>query len=309
MQNLQALQRSINSAKNLQSIVSTMKAFASSNIAQFQSAANASFTYRHVLDMALYALLSREEKKPGYRQEKAGATIHIVFGSDHGLAGRFNERIVSYIGEQIPAGDDHVVITVGQQLLLRLSGEIPITESLSMPQTEDGITAVVQKLLLAMDQLQEEMTVTQIILYYNKPLEGATFAEETEILLPVDLEGFAQKITRWESRSIPNYFIEKEDLLADLIRQYIFITLYRTFAYSLASENASRLASMQAAEKNIEERLEELTSDYRRQRQNSITEEINDINAGFRAIKKTKEGQESAKERAGSQKQGATRRI
>lgn len=298
MQNLQALQRSINSAKNLQSIVSTMKAFASSNIAQFQSAAKSSLAYRYVLDMALYALLSREDKKPGYRQEKAGAILHIVFGSDHGLAGRFNERIVSYIRQEIPSGEEHVVIAVGQQLLLRLSGEIPIRDSLSMPQTEEGITAVVQKLLLLIDQLQEEMPVAQITLYYNKPLEGATFAEETEILLPVDLEGFAQKITQWESRSIPNYFIEKENLLADLLRQYIFITLYRTFAYSLASENASRLASMQAAEKNIEERLEELTSDYRRQRQNSITEEINDINAGFRAIKKTKEDQEFARERA-----------
>lgn len=289
MQSLQGLQRSINSAKNLQSIVTTMKAFASSNITQFQNAAKSSLAYRRVLDMALYVLLTGEDEKYAFRQEKDGHTIHIVFGSDHGLAGRFNERIVAYILKEIPAGEQHTVIVVGQQLVVRLAGDVHIADELSMPQTEDGITAMVQRLLYKIDGLQDEIPVTKVLLYYNKPLEGATFKEEKEVLLPVDLEGFARKTTRWESRSIPTYFMDRENLFSDLLRQYIFITLYRTFAYSLASENASRLASMQAAEKNIEERLEELISSYRRQRQNSITEEINDINAGFRAIKKAKE--------------------
>lgn len=72
-----------------------------------------------------------------------------------------------------------------------------------------------------------------------------------------------------------------------MIQQYFFITLYRSLCYSLASENASRLASMQAAEKNIDERLDELNASFRRQRQNQITEEINDIVSGFKAIKKS----------------------
>ena len=45
---------------------------------------------------------------------------------------------------------------------------------------------------------------------------------------------------------------------------------------------------MQSAEKNIEERLEGLLSEFRRKRQNDITEEINDVISGFKAIKKDK---------------------
>ncbi|TVS11194.1 MAG: hypothetical protein EA424_24140 [Planctomycetaceae bacterium] len=41
---------------------------------------------------------------------------------------------------------------------------------------------------------------------------------------------------------------------------------------------------MQAAEKNVEERLEELTSQYHRRRQNTITEELLDVTAGFELL-------------------------
>jgi F-type H+-transporting ATPase subunit gamma len=60
--------------------------------------------------------------------------------------------------------------------------------------------------------------------------------------------------------------------------------MFRAFAESLASENASRLASMQAAEKNIEERLDQLDTQYNHERQRSITEELLDIVAGAEAV-------------------------
>jgi F0F1-type ATP synthase gamma subunit len=60
----------------------------------------------------------------------------------------------------------------------------------------------------------------------------------------------------------------------------------RASAESLTSENASRLASMQGAERNIEERLEQLTQRYHRGRQMAITEELLDIVTGFEALRK-----------------------
>jgi F-type H+-transporting ATPase subunit gamma len=74
-------------------------------------------------------------------------------------------------------------------------------------------------------------------------------------------------------------------LFSSLIQQYLFVSLYRAFAESLASENAGRLASMQAAERNIEDLLEELNSQFQQQRQSSITEELLDIVAGFEALR------------------------
>ena len=62
---------------------------------------------------------------------------------------------------------------------------------------------------------------------------------------------------------IPTFTLDEQRLFQLLIREYLFVSLYRAFAESLASENASRLASMQVAEKNIEERLRVLNTESR----------------------------------------------
>jgi len=75
-----------------------------------------------------------------------------------------------------------------------------------------------------------------------------------------------------------------ETLLSSLIRQYLFISIFQACAESLASEHASRLLSMQIAEKSIKGRIEDLRAEFRQQRQNSITEELLDVVAGFEVL-------------------------
>ena len=72
--------------------------------------------------------------------------------------------------------------------------------------------------------------------------------------------------------------------LRALIREYLFISLFRACAESLASENASRLAAMQRAEKNIDELLENLNRTFHRLRQSGIDEELFDVVSGFEAL-------------------------
>lgn len=75
-----------------------------------------------------------------------------------------------------------------------------------------------------------------------------------------------------------------EATLLALVREYLFVSLFRACAQSMASENASRLAAMQRAEKNIDELLDELHQGYNRLRQGSIDEELFDVIAGFEAL-------------------------
>lgn len=288
MEDLQSIKRRINSAEQLQSVVSIMKAHASSNITQFQNAAIASMTYRKILDMGLYVILSRNEERISPQQQKKGGTIHIVFGSDYGLAGRFNERIAGFALKKIIPRKEDVILAIGQEILPRLEEQLMVSGTLPVPQTEEGITSMVQKLLFEIDEIRNEKAIGEIMLYYNKPVESTIFEEENERLFPIDFEKLAKNKVDWKSKSIPTYLVSRETLLSDLIQQYFFITLYRSFCYSMASENESRLASMEAAGKNIDERLDALNFCYRRRRQDQITEEISDVISGFKAIKKSK---------------------
>lgn len=287
MSGLEGIKKSIDSAEGLRTIVNTMKAHASSNINQFQNAAKASMEYRKVLDMSLYVVLSNEDDEDvlSLDEVKNGNTLHIVFGSDHGLAGRFNERITSFALEKIWHNEDDKVLVIGQQIRQRLKDDFDIYKTFMQPQSTDNISTRVNELLVEIDEIRDEQAIEKIILYYNKPADNPTFTEETELLFPIDLLALAKNKIEWESRSIPTYFVEKQEIISDLIRQYFFITLYRAFCYSLAAENASRLDSMQSAEKNIDNRLEELNFLFRQERQNGITEELNDIISGFKAIR------------------------
>ena len=73
--------------------------------------------------------------------------------------------------------------------------------------------------------------------------------------------------------------------LRALVREYLFVSLFKACAESLASENASRLAAMQRAEKNIGERLQDLTRAFHHLRQTAIDEELFDVVSGFEALK------------------------
>jgi F-type H+-transporting ATPase subunit gamma len=96
----------------------------------------------------------------------------------------------------------------------------------------------------------------------------------------------------WPTRNLPIRTVEWRPLFSALVREHLFVTLYRSFAESLAAEQTNRLASMQASEHNIEERLEELRLVYRQQRQAANTEELLDIASGWEALHSA-EGEEA----------------
>jgi F-type H+-transporting ATPase subunit gamma len=88
----------------------------------------------------------------------------------------------------------------------------------------------------------------------------------------------------WPTEKLPELMGARSTTLRSLIREYLFVSLYRAAAESLASENTSRLAAMQRAEKNIDELLEELTATFHRLRQSGIDAELFDLVSGFEAL-------------------------
>lgn len=287
MKSLQSMKKSIESTSNLYSIVNTMKAHASTNIIQFQQASNASMAYRLVLDKALYVVLKKVPDTNMDTPSKKGRKIYVVFGSDHGLCGRFNERMITYADQVIRHEEKAIIFVIGQQVVSRLDETFPVTESFSVPQTTDGVTSAVQQLLVSIDEMRNREKISEILLLYNKPSGKTDFDETTEKLFPLNPKELWRESLGWDSNSLPTFYMDGEILLQDLLQQYFFITLYRAYCYSLVAENESRISSMTSAKKNIEEKLEEQQSQYKQIRQNAITEEILDITSGFMAFKKS----------------------
>ena len=214
----------------------------------------------------------------------------IVFGTDQGLCGQFNHLIAGHALEEmrktgVPA-ENRIIIAVGLRVadLLEDSGQ-KVFEVLSPPGSTAGITPMVQDITVLLEDWRFKRQIGQMHLFYHEYLSGASYRPMSLRILPVEETWLTDlKRRKWESRTLPVFTMEWENLFRALIGEYLFVCIYRAFANSLASENASRLAAMQSAEKNIEERLEELFMQFHRQRQMTITEELLDIVSGFEAL-------------------------
>jgi F-type H+-transporting ATPase subunit gamma len=78
--------------------------------------------------------------------------------------------------------------------------------------------------------------------------------------------------------------MDSQALLSSLVREHLFVSIFRAGAESMASEHATRLAAMQAAERNIGEHLDEMNGVFHRARQQAITEELLDIISGYETL-------------------------
>jgi len=227
-----SLRRQITSASDLQSVVRTMKALAASSIGQYETSVRALADYYRTVELGLSACLRAREPAAVLAERDApadaGAISALVFGSDQGLVGQFNDVVADYAIAALAALPGQAEVwAVGERVHARLA--------------DAGL-----------------------------PLDDRWRRELSE--------------RPWLTRSVPDVMGSGTATLGALIREYLFVSLFRACAESLASENASRLAAMQRADKNIDELLETLNRTCQRLRQSGIDEELFDVVAGFEAL-------------------------
>lgn len=292
METAESLTRAISVTQELRSVVKNMKALAGVNIRQCERAAHAVAEYNRTIEMGLQIALGRlpahlfpPKYAPG---QKLGA---VVFGSDQGMCGPLNDQVVSHasraLGKLSARRIDQSILAVGARAASQLEARGRRLEgSISVPSSTAGINRAVEELLAKIEEWHFGRGMEFVVLFYARPVSGAWYRTRGVRLLPVDTEWInSLKAKPWPSKVIPTFDLDEATLFRLLIREYLFVSLYRAFAESLASENASRLASMQVAEKNIEERLRTLTAESRQVRQDSIASELLDIIASFEALR------------------------
>lgn len=289
METLERLRQRLDSFDDLRDIVGTMKTLSAASIHQYEEAVRSLADYRRTVELGLHIVLRESEPHPDRQLRKGGHLAAIIFGTDHGLCGRFNEEITKYALQRmnsVPADPARRILVVGMRAsdLMESSGQ-PVTEVLDLPGSANQISATIQDILLHIDRWREEPGLDWLCLFHNCPIGKSSYRPVSLHLLPLHIERFHRlKENAWPSRNLPTYTMDRQDLLSSLLRQYFFISLFRACAESQAAEHGSRLAAMQAAERNLNERMEELFGQYRRARQEAITNELLDIVAGFEAV-------------------------
>lgn len=298
MPTLEALRHALDVVQDLRSIVRTMKALAAVSIHQYDRAVAALADYDRAVRQGLTVVLRElaTEARANGDLPANGAfgalaphdrpvTGAIAFGSDHGLCGRFNEVLASRVAcdlEKLPANCRRVAaVGARQATALEEQGLLP-EHLIYAPGAASAIGQTVRQLLPVLEQWRAA-GVGRVLLFHNRHDGSDSHRPVSLSLLPLDPDALRCEWLR-PGRSLPGYASDRASLLAALLREWFFVELFRACAESMASEHASRLLAMQAAERNIGDRLAELNSAWRQQRQEAITAELLDVVAGFEAM-------------------------
>jgi F-type H+-transporting ATPase subunit gamma len=294
METLESLSRQIVGAGELKSIVRTMKAMSASNIGQYQAAVASLNDY--YISIALGIASYFKDKKIGpileleHWKDKGDKSIcAIVFGSDQGFVGQFNDSLTSFVSESLDAfAGKKEVWTIGERipLLLKDAG-LQVTKNFPLPNSIHVVTTLIGSILVNIQESFAKGTLNEFYIFHNHSNPETTYGAKKQRLLPLD-EQWRQKLVqlKWPTSKIPQVLGDSNSTLKALLSEYLFVTLFKACAESLASENYSRLSAMQRAEKNIEDLQDDIGHAYHRLRQSSIDEELFDVVSGFEALKK-----------------------
>ena len=282
------MRRKIAGAGDLQSVVRTMKAVAASSIGQYENSVSALADFNRAVELGLGVCFRKSGPAPLIPERKIpGAIGAVVFGSDQGLVGQFNDAVADFAIKTLAAlPGKPEVWAVGERVHERLADSgLPLRGLFPVPNSVKAITPLVGQILLGSEARQQRGEIAELHLFHNRPKSGAIYEPVDQRLLPLD-ETWRRNLAevRWPAGNVPEVMGGGTATLRAFLRGYFFVSIFRACAESLASENASRLSAMQRADKNIDELLEDLNRSFHRSRQNGIDEELFDVVSGFEAL-------------------------
>src|SRR5215210_142363 len=234
------------------------------------------------------------------REEARRIGILLVTG-DRGLAGAFNSNIIregmrlkrEFQGD----GSDVAFAAVGRRGVSALTFRSEDVIDSYVGFTDRPGFANAREIGEALTSAYVDEELDRVELIYNRYVSPMTQYVRRQTLLPLQQaevygEGVPEQeeeeeeseIERAHSRALWIYEPEPEELLAQLIPEYVNISVYRALLESTASEHGARMTAMRSAAENAESMMDDLTLEMNRVRQAEITQEILEVVSGAEAL-------------------------
>ena len=290
MPNLKEIRNRIVSVGSTMQITSAMKMVSAAKLKRAQDAVTKLRPYASKLKelfQNLSAVTDPSENKFAKINDSKSVLI-VAVTSNRGLCGGFNNNIikrVQYLIQNDLKENDVKVLCLGKKVkdVIKKTPNYFITEELSAVEdifsdlTFDRASTIANELM----KLYKQQQFSKIVVVYNRFVNAATQAIETEQFLPV------LEVKQEEGVSAAQDYIfepNKEDLIAVLIPKSLKIQLFKALLDSNASENGARMTAMHKATDNANDLQKSLKLSYNKARQAAITNEILEIVGGAEAL-------------------------
>ena len=290
MAGLKEIRNRIASVKTTRQVTSAMKMVSAAKLKKAQDAIMQIRPYAdklHQILTSLSASLGNVEDSVYTQNREPEKVLIILVTSNRGLCGGFNTNISkkaielakTTYAEQLKSGDiDFMAIGKqgGKQLVHRGMGIIGDKNDLYDELNFDTVSEVANEVMKSFAKGDYD----RVELVYNQFKNAAVQIQTTEQFLPVKME---------ESEEDANldfiYEPTKEYIIQELIPRSLKIQFYKAMLDSHAAEHGARMTAMHQATDNASDLIGELTLEYNKARQASITGEILEIVGGAEALK------------------------
>lgn len=286
MLSLKAIRRRIQSVKNTQKVTKAMKLVAAAKLKRAQREALAARSYTEGLcNMVRRISMRAGPAAPSImrRRKDIKSLDVLIFTSDRGLCGGFNEnlllRILDGIEEHTSHGIDVNLFVIGKkgwQFLKKRSVKI---ERL-VPADDESGGAFIERIasMLSKRFLSYESDGTFIALnrFFSAARQEPTYWD----YLPLHWRG------RTPDRLLDYQYESGRDVAREtLCREFLERSIVQAMFETQAAELAARMLAMDNATKNADEMISHLTLEYHKARQSAITAELLDILGGANALR------------------------
>ncbi len=203
---------------------------------------------------------------------QAGPQIRLLFGSERGFCGDFNERLLASLPPE--ANGDAQLLAVGRKLGSRLDQVQPGgINTLRGAEVAEEVTPLLEQLLAALTDLQPAPGGLRLFAFYH---DASSNQPVNRALLPpfLPLQPPPRVMAPGPGTCPPLLGLSPDGFFYQLVDHYLFVALHDIAYQSLMAENSARIQHMTGAIRRLDEHAEELTRQYHRARQEEITEEI-----------------------------------
>ena len=290
MATLRELKGRITSVASTEKITGAMKMISSAKMHKYEQALKRLVPFRSQIQTVISHLLAAdgEYTSPLIEEREVKRIAYVVYGSDDGLCGAYNNNIYKGLLEYVEAsrekyGKDVQItfIPVGKKMakaVARMGKSVDVQKApIHTRSTQGEVAEFAESLKTAFLSGVYDLVEVVYMHYYSVSRQRL----RKEQILPVSYEALVAEGSSEVNKNAPCLFEPDGNLIFNsVLPLYILAMMQAQFTENNASEQAARVMAMQSASDNAKTLLEGLQLEYNKLRQQGITTELLDIVGG-----------------------------
>lgn len=284
----------IESVKDTKKITNAMYLIASTKLRKAKSELDRTRPYFTSLQEEIKRIFRVSEEieskyfyPPSGKHDLPGSYGYLVVTADKGLAGAYNQNVIKKALELMSQHDNPKLFVVGEYgRHFFTSHNIPIEQSFLYTAQNPTISRAREISNILLDLFNRKELAKIYIIYTD--MHGAIDSQACSTrLLPFHRADFIVPDSHEKKVKIPFEFQPStEVVLNNVVPSYVTGFIYSALIDSFCSEQNARMNAMDSANRNAQKLLDELSLQYNHIRQGTITQEITEVAAGAKSMKR-----------------------